>query len=82
MTTVSTLQRNGLQRIVCGVASGAGLALAALMSYELTIRILTNAISSRHDQMLGRIWPAVETLFVCRALLQSQRLIFTHYADW
>jgi hypothetical protein len=45
MTTVSTLQRNGLQRIVCGVASGAGLALAALMSYELTIRILTNAIS-------------------------------------
>jgi Fusaric acid resistance protein-like len=68
MTTV-TLHReegNGLQRIVWAAASGSGLALAALVSYEVTTRILSSAISSRDDQMLGGMWSVVATLFVCR----------------
>jgi len=36
------------------------------VSYELTTRILTSAISSRDDQMLGGMWAVVATLFVCR----------------
>ena len=55
-----------VQRIVLGAASGTGLALATLVSYELTTRILTNAISSRDDQMLGGMCSVVATLFVCR----------------
>lgn len=47
-------------------ASATGLALAALVSYEVTTRILTSAISSRDDQMLGGMWSVVATLFVCR----------------
>jgi uncharacterized membrane protein YgaE (UPF0421/DUF939 family) len=68
MTTV-TLHRketNGLQRIGWASAYGAGLALAALVSYELTTRILTSAISSRDDQLLGGMWSVVATVFVCR----------------
>ena len=40
--------------------------MAALVSYELTTRVLTNAISSRDDQMLGGMWSVAATLFVCR----------------
>src|SRR5580704_4413927 len=47
-------------------ASATELALAALVSYEVTTRILTSAISSRDDQMLGGMWSVVATLFVCR----------------
>jgi hypothetical protein len=46
--------------------SGTGLALATLASFELTTHILTSAISSRDDQMLGGMWSVVATLFVCR----------------
>jgi hypothetical protein len=68
MTTVPVHreEKGGLQRVVWAVASGAGLALATLVSYELTTRILTSAISSRDDQMLGGMWSVVATLFVCR----------------
>jgi Fusaric acid resistance protein-like len=68
MTTVTVQldERNGLQGVVCATASGTGLALAALVSYELTTRILTSAISSRDDQLLGGMWSVVATLFVCR----------------
>lgn len=65
MTTV-TADRNGLQRIFWIAAYGTGLGLAALVSYELTTRVLTNAISSRDDQMLGGMWSVAATLFVCR----------------
>jgi hypothetical protein len=68
MTKV-TLHRegtNGLQRIGWAAASGGGLALAALVSYELTTRILTDAISSRDDQLLGGMWSVIATVFVCR----------------
>jgi uncharacterized membrane protein YccC len=58
--------KSGLQRFVSAVASGAGLTLAALVSYELATRILTSAVSSRDDQMLGGMWSAVATMFVCR----------------
>lgn len=40
--------------------------MASLVSYELTTRILTSAISSRDDQLLGGMWSVVATLFVCR----------------
>lgn len=68
MTTVigHREEKSGMQRIVWAVASGAGLAFAALASYELTTRILTSAISSRDDQMLGGMWSVIATLFVCR----------------
>ena len=68
MTTVTVHpeEKSSLQRVVWPVASGAGLALAALASYELTTRILTSAISSRDDQMLGGMWSVVATMFVCR----------------
>jgi len=68
MTTVTVHpeEESSLQRVVWPVASGAGLALAALASYELTTRILTSAISSRDDQMLGGMWSVVATMFVCR----------------
>lgn len=68
MTTVRVHsdQRNRAPRIVWATASGAGLALAALVSYELTTRILTSAISSRDDQLLGGMWSVVATVFVCR----------------
>jgi uncharacterized membrane protein YgaE (UPF0421/DUF939 family) len=56
----------GLQRVVHATASGTALAIAALVSYELATRILISAISSRDDQMLGGMWSAVATLFVCR----------------
>ena len=59
-------ETNGLQRIGWAAASGAGLAFAALVSYELTTRILTSAISSRDDQLLGGMWSVVATVFVCR----------------
>ena len=68
MTTVraQSNERNGRQSLVWAAASGTGLALAALVSYELTTRILTSAISSRDDQLLGGMWSVVATLFVCR----------------
>ena len=68
MTTVTVHpeEKSSLQRVVWPVASGAGLGLAALASYELTTRILTSAISSRDDQMLGGMWSVVATMFVCR----------------
>jgi len=66
MATVQLDQRNGRQRVVWAMASGIGLALAAVVSYELTTRILTSAISSRDDQLLGGMWSVVATLFVCR----------------
>jgi hypothetical protein len=59
-------ERNGLQRIVWAIASGTGLTLAAVASYELTTRILTSAISSRDDQMLGGMWSVAATMFVIR----------------
>jgi uncharacterized membrane protein YgaE (UPF0421/DUF939 family) len=68
MTKV-TLHRedtNRLQRVGWATASGAGLAFAALVSYELATRILTSAISSRDDQLLGGMWSVVATVFVCR----------------
>ena len=65
MTTVSE-EKSGLQRVVRALGSGAGLTLAALVSYEMTTRILTSAISSRDDQMLGGMWSVIATLFVCR----------------
>src|SRR5262244_3222709 len=64
--TLNREDKTGLQRIVWATASGAELALAALVSYELTTRILTSAISSRDDQMLGGMWSVVATMFVCR----------------
>jgi hypothetical protein len=64
--TVHHEKRNGHQRIAWASASGTGLALAALVSYELTTRILKSAISSRDDQMLGGMWSVVATLFVFR----------------
>ena len=68
MTTVRAHsdERNGAPRLLWATASGAGLALAALVSYELTTRILTSAISSRDDQLLGGMWSVVATVFVCR----------------
>ena len=68
MTTVTVHREetNALQCIGWAAASGAGLALAALVSYELTTRILTDAISSRDDQLLGGMWSVVATVFVCR----------------
>jgi hypothetical protein len=68
MTTVTVQrdERNGLRHLVWATASGTGLALAALVSYELTTRILTSAISSRDDQLLGGMWAVVATVFVCR----------------
>lgn len=55
-----------LQRMGRAVASGTLLGSAALVSYALTTRILTQAIISRDDQMLGGMWSAVATLFVFR----------------
>jgi hypothetical protein len=68
MTTVKVHREEGkgLQRIVWAAVSGAGLGLAALASYELTTRILTNAISSHDDQLLGGMWSVAATLFVFR----------------
>ena len=68
MTTVTVHreEKSGLQRVVWAVASGTGVALAALVSYELTTRLLTGAISSRDDQMLGGMWSVIATMFVCR----------------
>ena len=64
--TLHRKETNGLQRIGWAAASGAGLAFAALVSYELATRILTSAISSRDDQLLGGMWSVVATVFVCR----------------
>jgi Fusaric acid resistance protein-like len=68
MTTVTVHREetNALQCIGWAAASGAGLALAALGSYELTTRILTDAISSRDDQLLGGMWSVIATVFVYR----------------
>jgi hypothetical protein len=68
MTTVTVhrQERNGLQRIIWGAASGTGLGLAALVSYELATRVLSSAISSRDDQLLGGMWAVVATVFVYR----------------
>ena len=64
-------ETNGPQRIGWATASGAGLAFAALVSYELATRILTSAISSRDDQLLGGMWSVVATVFVCRESYQD-----------
>jgi len=68
MTTVTVHREetNALQCIGWAAASGTGLALAALVSYELTTRILTDAISSRGDQLLGGMWSVIATVFVYR----------------
>jgi hypothetical protein len=68
MTTVTVHREetNALRCIGWAAASGAGLALAALVSYELTTRILTDAISSRDDQLLGGMWSVIATVFVYR----------------
>jgi hypothetical protein len=66
MVTVHREETNALQCIGWAAASGAGLALAALVSYELTTRILTDAISSRDDQLLGGMWSVIATVFVYR----------------
>jgi uncharacterized membrane protein YgaE (UPF0421/DUF939 family) len=64
--TLHREETNGLQRIGWAAAFGAGLAFAALVSYELATRILSSAISSRDDQLLGGMWSVVATVFVCR----------------
>jgi uncharacterized membrane protein YgaE (UPF0421/DUF939 family) len=64
--TVNRAEPSGLQRMVSAIVSGVGLTLASLVSYELTTRILTSAISSRDDQLLGGMWSVVATVFVCR----------------
>jgi len=64
--TVHREETNALQCIGWAAASGTGLALAALVSYELTTRILTDAISSRDDQLLGGMWSVIATVFVYR----------------
>jgi uncharacterized membrane protein YccC len=64
--TLHREETNGLQHIGWATASGAALAFAALVSYELATRILTSAISSRDDQLLGGMWSVVATVFVCR----------------
>ena len=64
--TVHREEKSGRQRIGWALSSGTGLALAVVVSYELTTRILTSAISSRDDQMLGGMWSVIATLFVCR----------------
>jgi hypothetical protein len=68
MTTVTgnRAEQNGLHRWVSAGVSGAGLALVSLVSYELTTHILTSAISSRDDQLLGGMWSVIATVFVCR----------------
>ena len=68
MTTVTVHREgeNSRQRIVWAVAAGAGLALATLVSYKLATRILTSAISSRDDQLLGGMWSVAATVFVTR----------------
>ena len=73
MVTVALNQTesNGLQPVVRAAASGLGLALAALVSYQLATRFLTDAISSRDDQLLGGMWSVVATLFVCRESYQQ-----------
>jgi hypothetical protein len=65
-TTLQRDERRGFHRTVWGITSGTGLTLAAVASYELTTRILTSAISSRDDQMLGGMWSVVATMFVIR----------------
>lgn len=69
--TVNREERNGLCRFLWGAASGAGLGLAALVSYELATRVLTSAISSRDDRLLGGMWAVVATVFVCRESYQE-----------
>jgi uncharacterized membrane protein YgaE (UPF0421/DUF939 family) len=64
--TIHREERNGLCRFIWGAASGTGLGLAALVSYELATRVLTSTISSRDDQLLGGMWAVVATVFVCR----------------
>jgi uncharacterized membrane protein YgaE (UPF0421/DUF939 family) len=66
MDPTNQAKDTGLSRSSHAALSGTALALAALVSYELTTRILTSAISSRDDQMLGGMWSVVATLFVCR----------------
>ena len=63
--TLSRMERNDPLSIVRATAPCIGLALASLVSYELTTRILSSAMSSRDDQMLGGMWSVVATLFVC-----------------
>src|SRR5580658_7267771 len=60
------LPRETERKVARAATSATGLALAALVSYELTTGILTSAMSSRDDQMLGGMWSVVATLFVCR----------------
>jgi uncharacterized membrane protein YgaE (UPF0421/DUF939 family) len=69
--TLNRTESSGLPLGVRATVSGIGLALAALVSYALTTRILTGAISSRDDQMLGGMWSVVATLFVCRESYQQ-----------
>jgi hypothetical protein len=64
--TVNRVEHSSLQRKVSALVSGAGLALVSLVSYELTTHILTSAISSRDDQLLGGMWSVIATVFVCR----------------
>jgi uncharacterized membrane protein YgaE (UPF0421/DUF939 family) len=64
--TVHSEDEKRSERMIWAVIPAVGLALAALVSYELATRILTSAISSRDDQMLGGMWSVIATLFACR----------------
>jgi uncharacterized membrane protein YgaE (UPF0421/DUF939 family) len=69
--TIHREERNGPRRFFWGAASGTGLGLAALVSYKLATRVLTSAISSQDDQLLGGMWAVVATVFVCRESYQE-----------
>jgi len=64
--TADRAERTRQPRIGRAAVTGTELALAALVSYGLTTRILTSAVSSRDDQLLGGMWSVVATLFVYR----------------
>ena len=68
MEKESTKQEKNIGRSRSSRAAvlGTTLALQALVSFELTTRILTSAISSRDDQLLGGMWSVAATLFVYR----------------
>ena len=64
--TIKQSTETWLRRLSHAASTGLAVAAAAFLSYELTTRILTSAISSPHDQLLGGMWSAVATLVVYR----------------
>ena len=62
----AAIENSGPPNIAWAATSAIGLALASFVSYELTTRILTGAISSRDDRLLGGMWSVVATVFVFR----------------